>query len=50
MQQATDIPVVLALRDGRFCNPIGKVFKRLLEGAVHDLQQFYAELEKPPAR
>ncbi|WNG23290.1 hypothetical protein F0U62_04040 [Cystobacter fuscus] len=41
MEGVTGFPLVIQLDGHRYCNPIGKVFKRLDQGPVHALPAFY---------
>jgi hypothetical protein len=47
-------PMVLELHDGSFCNPIGKVWKRLANGEEDSLAYFYKvfteDAPRPPSR
>ena len=37
-------PVMIELRDGRGCNPVGRVYKRFRKGREEDLAWFYRAL------
>jgi hypothetical protein len=41
MAGATGFPLIIQLGSGGYCNPIGKVFKRLEQGVEHNLPYFY---------
>lgn len=41
MDGRTRFPMVVELPDGAYCNPIGKVFKRLDNGEADNLPQFF---------
>ncbi|WNG57414.1 hypothetical protein F0U59_23585 [Archangium gephyra] len=41
MARAAGFPLVVQLGADTYCNPIGKVFKRLEEGLEHELTLFY---------
>jgi hypothetical protein len=49
MAGASGFPLIIELPGGSFCNPIGKVFKRLDEGREHDLAYFYRAFTAPPS-
>ena len=44
LEEGAGFPLILQLGPERYCNPIGKVFKRLAVGAEHGLWRFYAGL------
>lgn len=46
MKEISGFPIVVEVANGKFCNPIGKVFKRLLDGNVDDLEFFYQVFTK----
>lgn len=46
MARAAGFPLVIELGAGTYCNPIGKVFKRLDEGPEHELTHFYRAFAK----
>ncbi len=51
MKDIAMFPIVLEVFPGKFCNPIGKVFKRLISPEVDDLTTFYQTFttpEQPP--
>ena len=41
MEGVTGFPLIIQLDTYKYCNPIGKVFKRLDQGAAHGLPAFY---------
>jgi hypothetical protein len=41
MAGATGFPLIIQLGANGYCNPIGKVFKRLEQGEEHNLSYFY---------
>ena len=41
LKEISVFPLVMEVGPDRFCNPIGKVFKRLLDGDVDNLECFY---------
>jgi hypothetical protein len=41
MKDISGFPLVVELAPAKFCNPIGKVFKRLMDGNVDNLEYFY---------
>ena len=52
MEGVTGFPLLIQLGPQRYCNPVGKVFKRLVEGGEHGLVPFYAlfsRREAPPS-
>jgi hypothetical protein len=48
MAHVCGFPVVLALRSGEGCNPVGKVFGRFREGAAHSVADLFESLGGPP--
>ncbi len=42
MEGVTGFPLLIRLGPERYCNPVGKVFKRIVEGEEHGLPSFYA--------
>ncbi len=46
MARASGFPLVIQLGADTYCNPIGKVFKRLEEGPEHELTHFYRAFAK----
>jgi hypothetical protein len=49
MEGVTGFPLLIQLGPQRYCNPVGKVFKRLVEGSDHGLASFYALFSRPEA-
>ncbi|HYO58832.1 hypothetical protein [Archangium sp.] len=49
MAGATGFPLIVQLGSGGYCNPIGKVFKRLEQGPEHNLSYFYQVFTSPEA-
>ncbi len=43
------MPIVVELPHGIVCDPIGKAFKRLRNGAVDSLLHFYKVFTEPPS-
>lgn len=48
MAHVCGFPVVLALRSGEGCNPVGKVFGRFRDGSVHSVADLYESVGGPP--
>jgi hypothetical protein len=51
MQGVTGFPLVIHLGGHKYCNPIGKVFKRMDQGSAHALPAFYrlyTQQDAPP--
>ena len=49
MAHVCGFPVVLALRSGEGCNPVGKVFGRFREGQGHSVADLFESVGGPPA-
>ena len=47
MKDLAMFPIVLEVFPGKFCNPIGKVFKRLISPEVDDLTTFHQTFTTP---
>lgn len=47
MKETSGFPLVVEVVPGKFCNPIGKVFKRLISPEVEDLVTFYQKFSQP---
>ena len=41
LEGVTGFPLIIQLGASKYCNPIGKVFKRLDQGSSHGLPAFY---------
>lgn len=50
MLPAVTSPAVLAMPDGRGCDPVGKVYRRFQKGATDDLTHFYHVVVRDVAR
>ena len=46
MRDISGFPLVMEVAVGKYCNPIGKVFKRLMNGDVDNLEIFYQTFTK----